>query len=62
MEKTLENAIKLLRSARQWAPNHSVYSVTNAMYISPAQSMKNAADKIERDEALVKQIDDFLNQ
>lgn len=53
-------ALELLRRARPYLSNHSGFSVTNAVYVSPAQSMRNAADDIEREVALIREIDEFL--
>lgn len=56
-----EQAIQYLRSLRSMVgnPNQS-YGITNAVYIPPAQSLRNQADRIEYEEKLLKEIDIFL--
>jgi len=61
MEKTLENAIKLLRSLRSIHSNSNggAFS-TNAVYITPAQQLRNSADRMEYEDKLLQQIDEFI--
>jgi len=57
----MENkALELLKRARPYLSNHSGFAVTNAVYIPPAQSLRNQADAYEREEALIREIDEFL--
>lgn len=56
-----EQAIKYLKLLRGMVRNPNQGAViTNAVYISPAQSLRNSADEMERTESLLAEIDQFL--
>ncbi len=59
MEKEqLEQARKLLRLAKMYiTDNHMVHAV----YYSPAQQMRKAADEMEKKESFLIELDKFLN-
>lgn len=60
MEKNLENAIQLLRAARKYLyPSQGVNAVY-AVYVSPAQQMRNSADELDYREKICHEIDEFL--
>ena len=40
--------IALLKRIRNYLPNHSGFGTTNAVYITPAQQLRNRADEIEQ--------------
>lgn len=60
METKEEKALRLLKEAR-----HCLFSsgpqAVNAIYISPAQQLRNQAEEIERQDSLIREIDEFLN-
>lgn len=53
-----QKSIELLRKLRNLNNNSNA---TNLLYIPPAQAMRNAADEIERKDALLREIDEFLS-
>lgn len=59
MEKEkLELAIKYLRSLRSLRGNSNM---CNLAYRSPAQQLRESADRIEYEEQLIRNIDEFLS-
>ena len=54
-----KQAIELLERARPYLYRPGPMSVA-AVHISPAQSLRNQADDIEREESLIREIDEFL--
>lgn len=58
----MEQAIKLLQALRAMTKDSSATGFTNAIYITPAQQMRNAADEIERKDRLLAEIDQFLKE
>lgn len=59
-QEKAELAIKLLRSARRYLTSSGPQAM-NAIYIPPAQAMRNAADALEAQDSLIRAIDDFLS-
>lgn len=58
-----EKAIEYLKILRSWVGFTSEANIgisTNAVYITPAQQLRNSADEMERKDKLLKEIDDFL--
>lgn len=58
----MEQAIKYLRELRKYVRDSSGLESIHAVYIPPAQQMRNAADEMERKDALLREIDEFLSQ
>lgn len=59
----MENEAKeLLRKLRRYVSDNSGSVITNLMYISPAQAMRNVADAMEAKDALLREIDQFLER
>ena len=56
-----DKAIELLKKVRPYLNNHSGFATTSAVYITPAQSLRNSADAMEAEEALIREVDEFLN-
>jgi len=57
----MENkAIELLRQLRSYVNDSSGVGTMTLAYVSPAQAMRNAADEMERKDALLREIDEFL--
>lgn len=57
----MEEAIKLLKELRSITSFHGGgANLTNAVYITPAQQLRNQADEIEYREQLLRKIDEFL--
>lgn len=58
----MENkAIEYLRELRKYVSNFNDGAIiTNAVYITPAQQLRNSADEMEAKERLLREIDDFL--
>lgn len=54
-------AIELLKQLRKYVGTSSGISAINAVYVSPAQSMRNAADEMDRKDNLLREIDEFLS-
>lgn len=52
-------AVKLLKEVMPYI-NVGGVTMTNAVYISPAQQLRNSANELEAKEALTKRIDQFL--
>jgi len=52
--------LPLLKRVREMMPNHSPYSAVNAVYIPPAQAMRNAADRIEYEEKTTRELDELI--
>lgn len=58
----MENkAIELLRRLRGYVKDSSGVGISTLAYIPPAQAMRNAADEMERKDALLAEIDIFLS-
>ena len=58
-----EQAIKYLKELRSWVSFSSGANFgisTNAIYITPAQQLRNSADEMERKDKILKEIDEFL--
>lgn len=57
-----QQAIEYLRQLRSLTRNdNQMACIVNAVYISPAQQLRNSADEIERKEKLLAEIDQFLS-
>lgn len=56
-----ERAIELLRKVRPFLFSSGPIAVT-AIYIPPAQQLRNQADQIEYQDALIKEVDEFLSK
>jgi hypothetical protein len=52
-------AIELLRRLRNTITDSSM---CNLVYVSPAQSLRNEADRMEQKEQLIREIDEFLSK
>lgn len=57
----IEKAISLLISARRYMDYSGGASIVHAVYISPAEQMRRAADQMEAKDRLIREIDEFLN-
>ena len=51
---------ELLQRVRDIMPDHSMMRATTAIYISPAQQLRNSADRIEYEERTMAEFDEFL--
>ncbi len=59
MKEITKEDIELLQRIRTYLPNNGGAMVVNAIYISPAQQLRNSADRIEnqeRDERLFNEL------
>jgi len=57
-------AIKLLRRIRKYVSGSSEFGahISNAVYISSAQQLRNQANEMEAKDRLLAEIDQFLNE
>lgn len=53
--------IELLKRIKSYLPNHAGFEMTHAMYIPPAQQLRNQASRIEAQEIDEKAFDLFIN-
>ena len=52
-------ALELLKKVRPYIGQGNLM-MTDAVFVTPAQSLRNQADKIEYKEALLKEVDEFI--
>ncbi len=57
-----DKAIDLLKRARQYLNYSGGIIATNAIFYTPDQAMRNAADEIEDKDALIGEIDEIIKQ
>lgn len=60
MENKEKKAIDLLRDLRGYVKDSSGLSVSEAVYTTAAQAMRNAADAMEAKDRLLAEVDEFL--
>lgn len=58
----IEEIARLLKRLRGYMNFSSGAMGTNAIYIPPAQQMRNAADEMEAKDALLREVDAFLSK
>ena len=59
-EEGKREAAQLIKRMRPYLNDHSGITVQNAIFIQPEQALRNAADAIEEEKALIKEVDGFL--
>ena len=59
-KEELVKAIDLLKEIEPYLRIAGEAVVVNLMYVPPAQSLRNAADEMERKEAIIRRIREYL--